>query len=254
MRYAALKQIEKTVVHSADRVILNTQPLHQDFCSYYDSVEQEKFVTITNGIDANDIRSLNGLRKRTIGPFVITHGGSLYRKRDPRPFLNAVSELLKEKAITEDELLIRFVGNVDPKFDMHGWVRQLGLEAVVRIEPPIPHDQYLQLLSSSDLLLLIQPDTDLQIPSKLFEYMAVGRPILALAHHGATMDVVKGYQRGRTVDPYNVKEIETAMLSFIEDRASPDQDAAIGNRPCLAFSAESLSKELDRVLTGCLAK
>jgi glycosyltransferase involved in cell wall biosynthesis len=254
MRYAALKKIEKAVIHSADRVILNTQALHQDFSSYYKNVEQNKFITITNGIDPDDLIGLDESREPTDGPFVITHGGSLYRKRDPRPFLKAISELLRKKAITQTDLLIRFVGNIDPKFEIHSWVRDLNLEAVVRIEPGVPHDQYLNLLSSSHLLLLIQPDTDLQVPSKLFEYMAVGRPILALAHRGATMDIVKQYPRGTVVDPYNVEEIEAAMLSCLKRRTAPDADPVIGHRSNLAFSGESLSMELDRVLTDSLAQ
>lgn len=253
-RYAVLKKIERAVVHSADRIILNTQPLHQDFCSYYKNIDQKKFVTITNGIDPDDLVGLHGSRELTGGPFVITHGGSLYRKRDPRPFLKAISELVKKKAIRQTDLLIRFVGNIDPKFEIRRWVRELNLESVVRIEPAVPHDQYLNLLLSSNLLLLIQPDTGLQVPSKLFEYMAVGRPILALAHQGATMDIVKQYPRGKVVDPHNVEEIETATLTCLKRGEATNEEFVVDHRLNLAISGESLCKELDRVLIDSLAQ
>lgn len=254
VRYAALRRIEKAVIHSADRIILNTPALHREFCSYYKSVAADKFVTITNGIDTEDLSMIDGSPKAGSGPFVITHGGSLYRKRDPRPFLKAVNDLVRKQSITEGDLVVRFVGNVDPKFDLRNWVRQLGLEAFVRIEPPVPHDEYLQLLSSSDLLLVIQPDTDLQVPSKLFEYMAIGRPIIALAHQGATADILAEYPRGILVDPYDVKEIGEAIVGFLRRGYARDDDIAIGQRSSLAFSSENLSKKLDAVLKDCLAQ
>jgi glycosyltransferase involved in cell wall biosynthesis len=166
----------------------------------------------------------------------------------------AISELLKKKAIKQTDLLIRFVGNIDPKFEISAWVRELNLEPVVRIEPAVPHDQYLNLLLSSNLLLLIQPDTDVQVPSKLFEYMAAGKPILALAHQGATMDILKQYPRGTVVNPYNVKEIEAGILSCLKRGELRDEDFVLDHRLNVAFSGESLAKKLDRVLTDSLGQ
>jgi glycosyltransferase involved in cell wall biosynthesis len=253
IRYSLLKKIERAVVQSADRVILNTEPLSRDFCSYYHDLDIAKFVTIMNGIDPDDYQSLT----RTNGPandrFVITHGGSLYRKRDPRPFLTALAELVKDKVISENELVVRFVGAVDSKFDMHGWVRDGGLGKMVTIEPPLPHPRYLELLSSSDLLLLIQPETDLQVPSKLFEYIAVGKRILALTHSGATHSIVEQYSQGRVVDPYDVVEIKKALLEYLKRQPSLGSDEN-HKLDCGRFSAIQSSKQLDKVLTGCLAR
>jgi glycosyltransferase involved in cell wall biosynthesis len=206
-----------------------------------------------NGIDPEDYHGLGTSNRARNDRFVITHGGSLYRKRDPRPFLTAVAELLKEKVISENELVVRFVGGVDSKFDMHGWVRGLGLEAAVRIDPPVSHPKYLELLASSDLLLVIQPDTDLQVPSKLFEYIAVGKRILALVHDGATRNVVEQYSRGKIVDPYNVVDIKKALVEYIKGEPLLD-DIQIDSPDSLRFSMANLSKELDKVLTGCLAE
>jgi glycosyltransferase involved in cell wall biosynthesis len=247
-RYNTLKRIEKAVVHLADRVILNTDPLRRDFSAFYRDINPAKFVTIMNGMDPDDYPSLGNSARRTNDRFVITHGGSFYRKRDPRPFLTAVAELLREKAISESDLVIRFVGAVDPKFNIHDWVRQRDLQGVVTIEPPLAHGRYLELLSCSDLLLLIQPETDLQVPSKLFEYIAVGKPILALAHNGATKSLVEQYKRGHIVDPYDVSAIKKALLDLIDGWPVINEDQ-VDSDDLGRFSIATLSKELDRVLT-----
>jgi hypothetical protein len=68
------------------------------------------------------------------------------------------------------------------------------------------------------------------------------------------MDIVKQYPRGTSVDPYNVEEIEAAMLSCLKRGTATDDDSVIDHPSNLAFSGESLSKELDRVLTDSLAQ
>jgi hypothetical protein len=43
----------------------------------------------------------------------------------------------------------------------------------------------LRILAQADGLLLLQLQTDTQVPSKLFEYICIGRPILALLHRSS---------------------------------------------------------------------
>jgi glycosyltransferase involved in cell wall biosynthesis len=247
-----LKKIEQGVVRLADRVILNTEPLQTDFRCHYSSVDPSKFITITNGIDTEDFAHLDYSRSDQDTCFIVTHGGSLYKKRDPRPFLQAVSDLISTNSIGKHDLLVQFFGGVEGKFDISRTIRELGLEEVVKIKPSIAHDRYLKELALSNLLLLIQPDTDLQIPSKVFEYMATGKPILALAHSGATRDIVDQYQRGKVVNPYDPTEIKNALVQLIQSAGSADRPNASA-LSATRFSFSQLSKDLDRTLMECLA-
>jgi glycosyltransferase involved in cell wall biosynthesis len=252
-RYNILKRIERSVVRSADRLVLNTDPLRRDFAAFYHDIDPAKFVTIMNGMDPDDYDWLRGATPKTHDRFIITHGGSVYRKRDPRPFLTAVAELLREKAITENNLSVRFVGAIDPVFNIHDWIRQCNLQRVVTIESQIAHAKYIESLSNSNLLLLIQPETDLQVPSKLFEYIGVGKPILALAHDGATKSLVEQYKRGYTVDPYDISAIKQALLHHIDGRCLVKDDQ-VDVHDLGGFSMSALSKQLDRVLTESLTQ
>lgn len=252
VRYNILKRIERAVVHTADRVVLNTEPLYRDFCSYYQEIDPKKFLTIMNGIDPDDYRDLPSSYDSNPDRFVITHGGSLYRKRDPRPFLRAVSELVKEKAITERNLIVQFIGGIGSEFDIHRWIRELDLEAVVRVEPQIPHERYLGLLSESNMLLCIQPQTDLQVPSKLFEYIAVGKPILALVHDGATRDIVEQYSKGIARVPEDVAGIKEAILTVVRDENRMTDRPDMQNQDVVKFSVATSAQKLDKILTECL--
>jgi glycosyltransferase involved in cell wall biosynthesis len=152
--------------------------------------------------------------------------------------------------VAESDLLVHFLGSIDSKFDMHGWVREYKVDPIVRIEPPVAHNQYLKALFSADVLVLIQPDTDLQVPSKLFEYMAVGKPVLALAHSGATREAVEEYGHGIVVEPYDVKAIKNAVAQLLTERRPVSADAsqmARTARFCAAATAQQLDSVLQRI-------
>jgi glycosyltransferase involved in cell wall biosynthesis len=248
VRYSLLKRIERTVVQSADRVILNTLQLHKEFCRFYSETDPAKFLTIPNGIDVDDFLTLEQPRTHS-DRFVIIHGGSLYRKRDPRPFLQALGEVVREHAMSETGIFARFIGTVDAAFDVNRWLLQHRLKAVVSFEPPIAHDRYLQVLAAADVLLLIQPETDLQVPSKLFEYMALGKPILALAHNGATRDALENYPHAVVVDPYDVNALKEAILKLVT-RQRPGDRGDTRMARMARLSAAVTAQELDRALEG----
>lgn len=78
---------------------------------------------------------------------------------------------------------------------------------IVRIVAPVSYDESLAYLVRSHLLVVVQPDTELQIPGKLFEYVYLGRPVLALTGRGATADTVTRYHLGDVVGPRDVNQI-----------------------------------------------
>ena len=85
------------------------------------------------------------------------------------------------------------------------------LEEFVTLVPQVSHRESLRRLASSHALLLIQPDTHLQVPGKLFEYMYLRRPILALTGPGATADLVREHALGIVAEPTAVSEIADAL-------------------------------------------
>src|SRR5690606_7651847 len=61
-----------------------------------------------------------------------------------------------------------------------GWTSRNGTR--------IPHAEALRITQESDGLLLLQPQSDVQVPAKLFEYIRIGRPILSLAPRNSPVE------------------------------------------------------------------
>jgi len=67
-------------------------------------------------------------------------------------------------------------------------------------------------MASAAALLLLAQDQPLQVPAKAYEYIAVGRPIIALTGDGATADVVREYRAGVAIPPHDGDSLKTALL------------------------------------------
>jgi glycosyltransferase involved in cell wall biosynthesis len=128
--------------------------------------------TILNGADFDDFA---GLEYRRGDRFRITHTGSFFGKRDPRPFLTALAES------GLDDVVARFVG--DFRVADREWAEQLGLGNRLELHPYVSRREALALQRNSDALLLLIPDAGGRgqgvLSGKVFEYLAAERPILA---------------------------------------------------------------------------
>jgi glycosyltransferase involved in cell wall biosynthesis len=141
--------------------------------------------TILNGADFDDFA---GLGYRRTDRFRITHTGSFFGKRDPRPFLTA----LKESGL--GDVVARFVG--DFRVADREWAESLGLGDRLELHPYMPRHDALAIQRDSDALLLLIPEAGGRgqgvLSGKVFEYLAAERPILAaVPPEGAAAELIR---------------------------------------------------------------
>lgn len=122
--------------------------------------------------------------------FRIIHAGNLSRERDPSPFLRALAGLVRENPQAGIEFEI--IGHMDPEFSP--LIEQLGLGRVVVRTPGLPFLECLQRMERADALLLVEAPcaSGIFFPSKLIDYVEVGRPVLALSPAGGVVDGLVG--------------------------------------------------------------
>jgi hypothetical protein len=94
----------------------------------------------------------------------------------------------------------------------------MRLDGVVRVHGRVSHREALQRLSQAAVLLLLQAsdDTRALIPAKAFEYLRIGRPILALTLEGATADLLKGMEHCFVIQPTDQAGMRNAVLSLFK--------------------------------------
>lgn len=161
-------------------------------------------VAIPNGCDFDDVA---GLERRASERFRLVHAGSFFGRRDPRPFLDALAR-------TGLDVQARFLG--DFRDGDRAYAESLALGDRVELIPYAPRSASLALQRDAEALLLLIPEADGRgkgvLSGKVFEYLAVGRPILALVPpDGAAAELIRETGAGIVVAPDNVDGIAAAL-------------------------------------------
>jgi glycosyltransferase involved in cell wall biosynthesis len=163
--------------------------------------------TIPNGCDFDDFE---GLEYRRGDRFRITHTGSFFGKRDPRPFLRALAE-------SDGDVVARFVGGL--RSADRDFAEELGLGDRLEELEYVPRRRSLELQRDSEALLLLLPEAGGRgrtVPSgKIFEYLAAERPILAaVPPDGVAADLVRRAGAGVVVPTDDVRALREAITGL----------------------------------------
>lgn len=241
------ERLERMVHREADCLLTVTGSFADNFRRKFGDV-LHRVEVIHNGFDLEDYRDLPTHRDdRESNECVFVYTGIFYRERNPRTLLRALKKLIDEGRVEADKVKLRFAG----VFDYPGYsenidcVRELQLEGQVEILGHLPHREALTVMKQADVLLLIGdtgPGSGDYIPGKLFEYIAVGRPILALSMPGESTSIIERYRLGACADPHDQQAIETALLALYERwlHARRDEEAQHTPPSVEGVSAESL--------------
>jgi glycosyltransferase involved in cell wall biosynthesis len=210
---AIRKRTELKVVREADAIVTVSNPWANRLrCEYPD----HEVVCINNGFDEDEVPASPSSLTST---FTMTHTGQLYRgRRDPSGILRAVQELIVEGVMSREDVRLRFYGPVE-QF-LLALVRKFELDEVVEIHDPVPRQEALQLQRESQLLILLpwwSPEDSGVLTAKVYEYLASGRPILAVCGgHGAITELLQETRSGsHAVLPSEIKEaLKDAYFDF----------------------------------------
>jgi len=178
--WRVLRWLERATFARASRILLTTEATCRMYRERYPALAG-KFVVIPNGYDEADFEGLPETASTPAGPFRLLHSGLVYpQDRDPRPLFRAVARLRRERALGVGDLRLELRGS-GFEDTYRSMVDELDLREMVQILPPLPYRDSLADAGRADALLLLQgPSCDGQIPAKLYEYLRLSRPILAL--------------------------------------------------------------------------
>ena len=197
--------IARLVAHQADAIVAASEAIAAETRA---TEPRGRVVTIANGSDFDDFAGLDYVRRDR---FRVTHAGSFFGKRDPKPFLRALAES------GLGDVTVRFVGDFRP--GDREFVESLGLGDRVELIEYVPRRESLRLQRDSDALLLLIPEADGRgrgiLSGKVFEYLAAERPVLAVVPpDGAAAELVREAGAGLVAGPDDVPGIRDALLEL----------------------------------------
>jgi len=200
--------IERETVEASDLVVAVNRSTCDVIRRRYPDQPERKFTVIPNGYDPEVFAGFAPNSHQS--PHMrVTHVGTVYKTASPRFYFDALDALPAEiRARVET----RFVGRVA---DSERALME-GRGSEVSFLGFIPQAEALKYMADTDYLLLTMTN-DISVPGKVFEYMAAGKPILAIAAPGSEVDqILRETGAGLCAPPDDTEAIQAMLLRAVE--------------------------------------
>jgi glycosyltransferase involved in cell wall biosynthesis len=224
-----LEKIELFLYRNAAKVVSVTDSYVKDFVSR--GVDPQKIEVIKNGVDLEFfkpdyqtdhlIRKLN-LEGKEIVSYVGTHGLSHALAK----VIDTANELKQNKRIH-----FLFVGDGAEKESLKNYANDLGLDNVTFLDS-VSKNELTAYYGLSHILLVPLKKLPLfktVLPSKIFEIMAVGKPLITTVD-GECKKLIEDADAGIFAEPENVEDLKEKILFLHQNPAKREQMGQNGRK------------------------
>jgi glycosyltransferase involved in cell wall biosynthesis len=217
--YRSLEKLELFLYRKANRIIALTQSFKKELISR--GIGAQKIDVVTNGVDLSLFKPRKknhgllkklGIENRFIGGYI----GTIGMAHGLETLLDAAEILQRTSGAENIHILI--LGDGAKKDSLKKMAKLKGLHNITFVDtvPKSEVSEYWSLLDISIIHLKKDPLFEKVIPSKLFECMGMGIPVL----HGVlgeSAEIVNRLHVGVTVAPENSQKLADELLALSSD-------------------------------------
>lgn len=226
------RAMEKAVLKAADGIIANTESMARSFRG---RGVNAPVLTLPNGFDEGDRG--DPLPKDDPRTFTIVHNGSFRGGRRALAVMRGFSEARRRDAAFAALAKLYLIGiNRDDDIRAAG---ELGLGNSFFGVGYIRHRDALRACAGADLLVLVMAETEgpALVPGKLYEYLGIGKPIMALLPPGEAAEVLARTTAGAiVVPPADTNAMAEGFLSSFAAWRSGNTDYTVRTETARPYS------------------
>lgn len=251
----ALEALEMFLYRASSHVVAVTHAFRDTLVRR--GIAADKISVVTNGVDitrfspmAKDTALAHelGLGDAFVAGYIGTHGMA----HGLETLLHA-AEIL-EKTETGKDVAFLFLGDGARKSALVAEAEVRGLHNV-RFVPTVPKSEVIRYWTLLDASIIHLRKSDLfetVIPSKMFEAMAMGIPIL-MGLNGEAAAILRKAGAGEVFAPEDAQGLADALVALCGNAASREQYAASGIAAAPAFDRKTLAGDLLTILEDVAA-
>ena len=222
------KFLNMRLLHQADLVLPINQWLKDDLTKHK-GIPGSKVMPISVGVDAKEFRGRDG--REIIEEYqlsssrVVIYEGVLDKIRNLSILLQAFSKVKRERQGVK--LLI--VGDGDDKENLQNLAHELGIQDEIIFTGRVPQSEVPDFIAAADIGVSPIPPLSfykLSSPIKLFEYMAMAKPVVANEEILEQKDVLEQSGGGILV-PFTPEALAQAIVELVDN---PQKAAEMGQK------------------------
>jgi len=249
-RIGVLRFLERRCLQAADCVLFSSRYTMERYAEAY-PVIGDRSELLWNGIEAQDF----GGPPHPFRAFVFAHVGTLqdFQREHLQLWLRAMAIATRlDAAFAETRAFV--AGGRSPALD--GWLGQviaeLGLMGRVERTGPLAHGDAMSILKGAGALVLVAGRNRYTRPSKISDYAATRRPVLALADDASETARCVAELGGRVYGGCSAEELAPLLLDLFRrgSRSAPQEQPFPFEYPHplnWATSALRLASRLDEI-------
>lgn len=197
-------------------------------------IDAEKIVLVPNGVDIQFLNPQLHQPQRLFSGFTIGFVGSLYSWAG----LNLLLEVIQELKTEGYQISLVVVGDGEMKQAWSEQAQTLGIAEQVKFIGRVPWQEVPQYIAGCDLgysgQIQLQMGKMYLSPMKLYEYMSMGKPVIASAFEDAQRLVIEG-ETGFLFQPGNKNALKQALVKAV---VAQDQLPSMGQKARQQIEAE----------------
>ncbi len=248
------KRAEERTWHRADAIIVVSKTIkeilisrgisEEKICVVQNGVNPEKF---HSGINGEDVRNRYSLEGRVVIGFI----GSLKKWHGVGMLLEVGKKIIESSR----DVTFLVVGDGPLKHELKKYVLDNNLQKYVIFTGRIDHDKIPPYIAAMDIAVLPYPAIKnfYFSPLKLYEFMAMGKPIIA-SRLGQIQEVLEAGRDSELVKPGNQKEWYEKLIKLIDNQ---DYRAYLGQNVKMKgsqFTWDRNAKMIEDILYKVLGK
>jgi len=244
-----IRAIERWVFRRAAAVVLNTEAARDAYVEAYRGVVPAgRFHAIRNAFDPGLFHAATPVPSAR---WTVVHFGHFRRLVPAEPLLEGFARFVALAGLAPDSARLLVVGSL-PRAAV-ARAAGLGLEPYLEVRPPVPYAESLAVLGSADAVALVATGgMALTVPAKLYDYLAAGRPILAVTDQPEPARLVADAGLGEVAAPGKPEEIARALVRLRARTSGPGR-GALDPAKLRAFSAPEQARAMAAVLDAALS-
>jgi len=174
---------------------------------------------IPNGFDEEDFITLSAARYSS-ATFDLAFSGTFYSHvNNPRPLFKAIARLKKEEPRLAEKIRFHHVGK--SMLPLKELAKQFGLNDQLVEWGYAAHKECLNILARMDAFCFILNDkrkySDQTIGGKVYEYLRLRKPILALVpENGEAAEMIRQTDSGQVLASSNTKQITATLKEWLQ--------------------------------------